>query len=324
MESAEVEVEHVGGGVHRPQRPVKRHRRAAVALRHALREHDLHGVARLDVALRLLHRGLERRLAEIGLRLAQRAAPLGHPIQGQAQRSRQLAQPLPRVLVRAFPGRVGEYDQVQPAGQVVDHRELLGQEQQHVRAAERVGLEPAAREPRLDPARRVVAEVAHESAAQPRQARQFRRLESREKTAHEFQRIDALGFFHDRVAVRDGDVAPHGAHRRARRQADERIAAEALAADHRFEQVGIGPVGQLEIDRQRGVEVGAGLEDDGDAVVAQRGKPLEFCFSHLLLHEKLSESRVRAASAARGCNGASCATSASYAIAPGSQKLRGT
>ena len=94
------------------------------------------------------------------------------------------------------------------------------------------------------------------------------------------------------VAVQHGDVTAHGAHRRAGREADGRIAPEMLAADHRFEQVGIRPVGKLEIDRQRRVEVGAGFENDGNAVVALRGEPREFCFSHLLLHEKLSESGI--------------------------------
>ncbi len=46
------------------------------------------------------------------------------------------------------------------AGEVVHHRQFLGQQQQHVRAAGRVGLEPAAAELRLDPAHAVVAHVA--------------------------------------------------------------------------------------------------------------------------------------------------------------------
>ena len=73
-------------------------------------------------------------------------------------------------------------------------------------------------------------------------------------------------------------------HQRARRQADERVAAEALAADDRFEQEAqlaavrsaAARVGELEVQRQRRLEVGEGLGDQRNAVVALRGKALEF------------------------------------------------
>src|SRR5690606_30200167 len=48
----------------------------------------------------------------------------------------------------------------------------------------------------------------------------------------------------------------------ARGQADDRVAAEALAAVHRLEQVGVRAVGQLQVDGQRRVEVGGHLAHD--------------------------------------------------------------
>ena len=41
------------------------------------------------------------------------------------------------------------------------------------------------------------------------------------------------------------------------------VAPEALAALHRFEQVGVGLVGQLQVDGERGVEIGKGLGVSG-------------------------------------------------------------
>jgi hypothetical protein len=63
-------------------------------------------------------------------------------------------------------------------------------------------------------------------------------------------------------------------------QADDGVAAEALAALHGFEQVGVGRVGQLQVDRQRRVEIGKRFQRNGDTVVALRGQRVEFGFSH--------------------------------------------
>ena len=50
------------------------------------------------------------------------------------------------------------------------------------------------------------------------------------------------------------------------RQADEGVAPEPLAALHRLQQIGPGPVGELEVDGQGRVEIGEGLEDQRDAI----------------------------------------------------------
>jgi len=62
-----------------------------------------------------------------------------------------------------------------------------------------------------------------------------------------------------------------------RGQADEGVAAETLAALHRFQQIGIGLVGQLEINRKRGVEIGKGFEDNRDAVETCAASCLNSC-----------------------------------------------
>jgi hypothetical protein len=55
-----------------------------------------------------------------------------------------------------------------------------------------------------------------------------------------------------------------GAQQRARGQADEGIAAEALAADDRLQQEAVRlATGQLQVQRQRGFQVGKGLGDQG-------------------------------------------------------------
>ena len=69
-------------------------------------------------------------------------------------------------------------------------------------------------------------------------------------------------------------------------QADDRIAAKTLAALHRFEQIGVGAIGQLEVDRERGIEIGKGLEGNGNAVVAFSGQPVENGFNHDKLHKQ--------------------------------------
>jgi hypothetical protein len=66
----------------------------------------------------------------------------------------------------------------------------------------------------------------------------------------------------------------------AGRQADEGVAPEALATLHRLQQIGERLVGELEIHRQRRIEVRQQLLHQRDAVVALLGEFVEFLFSH--------------------------------------------
>ena len=119
-------------------------------------------------------------------------------------RSRVAQQAPARARVRLGHGRVGVDDQVEPAREVVDDRELLALHEQDVGHADRVG--PRSRrgrrgEPRLDVAHRVVAEVAGEAAAEARQAGPERDLEAGLPGGDEVERVAVVGL--DDPAVGD-------------------------------------------------------------------------------------------------------------------------
>ena len=80
------------------------------------------------------------------------------------------------------------------------------------------------------------------------------------KSLDEGERIALVALEHARVVVDLDAPCRARAMRMLRRQADERVAAEALAADDRFEQERVARVGELEVERQRRVEVGERLE----------------------------------------------------------------
>ena len=247
--------------------------------RQALRQHHLHHVAVVDVTLGALHRRLEAGFAERRLRLLACLRRLRRNLRRRAQRGEQFAQPRARLLIRTRDFGFGVHHQRQFSRKVVDDGDLLGQHQQYVGRAQRIRRR-GMRKARLDIAHRVVAEAADQPAAETRQAGQGRHLEALEISVDERQRIARVGALGDAVArqYQDGPAAHVDA--RGRGEPDEGIAAEALAALHRFEQIGIGLVGQLEIDRQRRIEIGEGLEHHGDAVETLRGEALEFDFSH--------------------------------------------
>jgi len=181
---------------------------------------------------------------------------------------------------------VGVDDDVGAPRQVVDHRQFLGLQQQDVGQAEIVGL--GLRQLLLEKPHGVVAEVAGQPAAEARHARPQRDLELGKVLLDEGERVAALlgdhravGHHLDPVPAR---LADEGADRRARRQADERVAAEALAAYHRLEQEGVRAralcARQLQVKRQRRLEVGKALRDQRDAVIALRGEGPVFEFGH--------------------------------------------
>ena len=127
------------------------------------------------------------------------------------------------------------------------------------------------RELRLDVAHGVVAEVAGEAAAEARQARLRRGAEAAEECAQELERI-AVVALDDAAGILDLDVRALDADPHFRRQADERVAAEALAADDRFEQERVALLRELQVERKRRVEIRERLEHERNAVVALRGE----------------------------------------------------
>jgi len=279
LEVAELVVEHVRRRVDRAQRPVERDRRCRERTRHALRDHDLHDVAGRDVLLRARHRGLERRLAE----LARGFGPGHRGLVGNGDRDPQLPaqfvepRDAARVGVRRL--RIHVDDERDAARQVVDDREFLGQHQEEVRdsgEAGRRGFAPAF-EAALDVAHGVVAEHPREPAAEARQARQRRRAKALHEAAHELDRV-ALVPFDDLSAFDHFDRPAARLDARARGQSDERIASEPLAADDRFEQVAVARSRELQVQRQRSVEVGERRLDQRNAVQALRGERAELVF----------------------------------------------
>jgi hypothetical protein len=170
--------------------------------------------------------------------------------------SLQAAQALLGIAVGLRLGRVGIDDQVQLA-------DRLSMTASSSHCSSRMSGQPSvsggqeATSLLLDVAHRVVAEVASQSAAEARQARPQRHLEALLVTRDEIQRVVAV------VSVTTPSVTTSvlacvaeaaRAQQRARRQSDEAVAAEALAAHDGLEQeaVGAAPLGmrQLQVQRQ--------------------------------------------------------------------------
>ena len=177
--------------------------------------------------------------------------------------------------------RIGVDDKRDLSRKIIDNGELFGEKEQDVRhRGERI--DRRARGPcelALDVTHGVVAEVPGEPAAEARQTRYRRRAIASLELGDEIERIAAMALG-DRGAVANFDALPARADARRRRQAYERVAAEALAADYRFQEKGVRPVGELDVERKRRVEIGERLEDKRDAVKSLRGKRAEFGFGH--------------------------------------------
>ena len=277
MEIFEVKEEHVGRRVERADGAVQRQRRGGERLAHALREHHLHHVAFDDVILGALHGSLEglfTKARHLGLRLA---AHVFRHRNRCAQFVDQFAQAALGATKRARHFRLGIHHQGELAGEVVDNRDLFGEQQQDVRRADRVVFFGAG-QTRLDVTHRVVTEAADQAAGKTRQALVGRHLDALHELGHVIERIAIVATLDQAVAGEQQRAALVHFDTRVGRQADHRIATKALAALHRFEQVGVGLVGQLQVNGQRGVEIGKGLEGNRDTVIALRGKRIEFGF----------------------------------------------
>ena len=163
----------------------------------------------------------------------------------------QLSQPLVAALEGIRLRRVSVDDQRDGAREVVNHRQLFGQQQQDVWYAKviRLGMllcEQA--EPWLDKVRGFKAEVAREPPRKARQAGHGGDLELRLEGSDVVQRI-GNGLL-ARPEWRDVShlVAAH-LDAGAGAQADEAVAAEPLTAHHRFQQEGVAVVGEFEVNR---------------------------------------------------------------------------
>ena len=137
----------------------------------------------------------------------------------------------------------------------------------------------------FDIAHGVVAKVTDQPAAKTRQLRCIfdgRDFETREIFFDVIQRVGNRALFCNCAACKFRALIAADFDARFRSESNKRIPSETLAADHGFEQVGIRLVGELEVDRQRRVEIGKRLQHEGDAVVTRLREPRKFGFSHAL------------------------------------------
>ena len=201
---------------------------------------------------------------------------------GAAQAQLEALQALHGPRVGGVLDGVGVGPEGQPAGEVVEHHQVVADHQQDVRHAQRVGLgvDVGAAQARLDVADGLVAEVAHQAAVEAGLIIEARHLEAGLELLDPREGILHLHGAELLVVddVTDGEAAHLDA--LAARQADDRVAPPLLAALHGLEQEGPGRVGQLQIGGERGVEVGQHLTGDRNTVVAGLGQLLEALGSH--------------------------------------------
>lgn len=183
------------------------------------------------------------------------------------------------MLERVDLGRVSEHNRVHLPGEVVEHHHRIGDHQQNVRHPQRIRVRAFA-QAFFHVAHAVVAEVTHQAAVEAWQPSNGRHVVARLERLDERQRVfDIVAFDLDAIMANAHMMVMYPQHRAAR-QADDRVTAPLLAALDRLEQVGVGLVGQFQVDRQRGVEVGQGFTGQGDTVIAGSGQTQEFFAGH--------------------------------------------
>ena len=201
------------------------------------------------------------------------------------------------------------------ASSSVSSSSMSGRSSSGPRSARRVAGEPAARcgaRCRSRSSRRARRRSAAGPAAAPRES--GRRNARRNASGSPSWRSTTP------PASSTSTCVPCDADAHLRRQADERIAAEALAADDRFEQERVALVRELQIERQRRVEIGERLEHERDAVVALRGERAELGFGdHGPPRLRLTPLRCPRGGAVAACE-RPCAASRTRAV-PGTAQL---
>jgi hypothetical protein len=198
--------------------------------------------------------GREHRRAQPGLQLGQAGLPTG---------------------IGAGLGRVGVHHDVQLARQVVDHGQLFALQQQDVGRAHVIGR-AGGFQLFLDVTHRVVAKVARQATAETRHAGLDGHFEALLVGGNEVQRVAVRGFHHAAIGHHlglGGCTKARGTQQRAGGQANEAVAAKTLAAHHRLQQKAVGSglgagaggrgVRQLQVQRQRGFEVGKSFDAQG-------------------------------------------------------------
>ena len=184
-----------------------------------------------------------------------------------AQTERELVEPALRARIRLRLRGVGMHDQIETSLQVVEDRDFLARHQQRVRRAEAIGLVLRS-EPRLDPGDRLETEISDEPAGERRKTGKLRHLVRRADAFDLGERIGELARFDDFAELFDRQRAAAQHVNAPARQADDRMASPVFAALDRLEKIRVRRVGELEVHRQRRVEIGQHLARNRNAVVA--------------------------------------------------------
>ncbi len=164
-------------------------------------------------------------------------------------------------------------DDEQAMAHVVEDDQVVGHHQRHVGHVQ-VGAGGGGQP--LHEAHQVVAKVADDAAVEARQPSDGRRLARRHQLLHDLQRIALALLQHGAACRADRHLVAAGSDRHRRVHADETVAAKLFALLHRFEQearpapVAAPLPAQLEIDRDRRLQVGGQLAVDRDDVALLR------------------------------------------------------
>ena len=222
----------------------------------------MHEVATGNQLFGAQHGGDVIGLGKVALRRVAGAGHHGRNLHRVRQLVFQGLQPGRAARIRVGRGRVHIDHQMQLARQVVDHRQLFALQQQDVGAMQLVGRATGF-QLFLDVAHRVVAKIARQSATKARHTGAQRHLEALLVAGNKVQRIGLRGLDHHAVGHHLGaglGAKATTAQQGARRQANKAVAPKALATHHRLQQKRVRRVGrELEVERQRGFQVGKGL-----------------------------------------------------------------
>ena len=243
---AELQQVHVRRGVDHPQRAIELDRVHARLAREALGDHRLNDVALHDVLLRPLHRPQVVRVRPVRLDRAARRPVERGVRQRRKRRIEAFHEPFDlgdRLLIGAVDVAVEARvrDHLDGVQHVVEDQQRIAEHQPRLRHAERVdrGLRDA-----LEVPDRLVAEVAHRPPVEARQPGHGHRAELPQLRLHNVEWVAVL-VLQRTDAVRLG--------------ADERVAPHPLAALDGLEQERERAARDLEVRRDRRLEVRAHL-----------------------------------------------------------------
>ena len=191
-------------------------------------------------------------------------------------------------MIRIRRTRLCIHHEIQFARKIINNRDFFRYQQRNVRRAQLIGL-LCMRELFLDVAHGVVAKITHQPAAKTRQRCgrfNFSHFELSKILFDVIQRVSHCDLSGNGAAEKFSALKTPHFNACFCGESNERITPKTFATDYGFEQIGIRLVGELEVDRQRRVKIGKGLKHEGNAVVASKGQPFKFDFSHALLHTK--------------------------------------